>query len=75
MFEGLEKPFENNFDIITTSQNKNIRTNRTGGLFEQTINKKVSKISKTFSFSEEKQFSYSPNYKMKDMDIIWEKQR
>ena len=63
---------QNGFDIITTSQNHSIRTNRTGGLFEQAINKRISQIGKTFSFSEEKQFSYSPNYSMKDMDIIWE---
>ncbi len=64
---------QNGFDMITTSQNTTIRTNRTGGLFEQTINKKISQINKTFSFSEGKQFSYSPNYKIKDMDVIWEK--
>ena len=64
---------KNNFDIITTSKNRTIRTNRTGGLFEQTIDKKVSKIGKTFSFSEKKQFSYHPDYYLRDMDIIWQK--
>jgi len=64
---------QNGFDAITTPQNKAIRTNRTGGVFEQTIDKKVFQIHKTFSFSEEKQFSYSPNYRMKDMDVIWER--
>jgi len=64
---------QNGFDAITTSQNKMIRTNRTGGVFEQTIDQKVSQFHKTFSFSEEKQFSYSPDYKIKNMDIIWER--
>lgn len=64
---------QNGFDAITTSQNKMIRTNRTGGVFEQTMDKKVSQFHKTFSFSEEKQFSYSPDYKIKNMDVIWER--
>lgn len=64
---------QNGFDAITTSQNKAIRTNRTGGVFEQTIDKKVSQFHKTFSFSEEKQFSYSPDYRIKNMDVIWER--
>jgi len=64
---------QNGFDAITTPQNKAIRTNRTGGVFEQTIDKKVSQFHKTFNFSEEKQFSYSPDYKIKNMDVIWER--
>ncbi len=65
---------QNGFDIIATSQNKAIRTNRRGGIFEQSIDKKVSQIHKIFSFSKEKQFSYYPEYKIKDMDVIWERQ-
>jgi len=65
---------QNGFDIIATSQNKAICTNRIGGIFEQSIDKKVSQIHKPFRFSEAKQFSYLPEYKMKDMDVIWEKQ-
>ncbi len=78
IFRGLMKSLENfaktnGFDKILISQNKSIRTNRTGGKFEGAINKRQGQINKTFSFEEEKVFSYSPAYKIKDMDVVWER--
>jgi hypothetical protein len=78
VFQGLMKILENfaeinGFDKIVISQNKTIRTNRTGGKFENTIDERVRQVNKTFSFEEEKTFSYSPQYKIKDMDVVWEK--
>lgn len=61
---------ENKFDLITSSQNHTIRTNRTGGQFE----KAVEKINKTFRFAQPKVFSYSPHYSIQDMDVLWERE-
>lgn len=77
LFNGIMSQLQsfalnNDFDIITTSQNKIIRTNRVGGNFEKSIDKRVSQINKPFHFSSEKQFSYRPDYSIKDMDIIWQ---
>ena len=79
LFNGLMKVLEtfaknNNFDKVLLSKNRAIRTNRTGGKFEKAMNEKVHQTNKKFSFEEEKIFSYSPGYKLKDMDVVWEKQ-
>ena len=79
LFEGLMSQLENfainnDFDKILMSQNGTIRTNRTGGAFERAMNARRQQVDKTFSFSEEQVFSYSPSYKLKDMDVIWERE-
>ncbi|NLG06681.1 MAG: hypothetical protein GX559_03240 [Candidatus Pacebacteria bacterium] len=79
MFNGLMKVLEtfaknNGFNKILLSKNGAIRTNRTGGKFEKAMDERVRQINKAFSFEEEKIFSYSPNYKLKDMNIVWEQQ-
>ena len=79
LFEGIIGELENfakenNFDMILMSQNKAIRTNRTQGVFEKTMESVQQQINKTFSFKEEKRFSFNPNYTLKDMDVIWEKE-
>lgn len=63
---------DNDFDNICISQNHAIRTNRTGGEFERAIQSKINEVGKMFNFGKEKIFSYSPNYKIKNMDIVWE---
>lgn len=77
LFKGLLETLkdfaqENGFSRICSSKNKAIRTNRTGGMFEKAMDEEVSKVAKTYRFSEEKIFSYSPDYKMLDMDVLWE---
>ncbi len=62
----------NGFDMICSSSNEAIRTNRTGGLFEKAFKAHVERINKKFTFSEAKIFSYNPAYSMKEMDILWE---
>lgn len=64
---------ENEFDLITFSQNKGIRTNRTGGKFEQAMDQRIKEVDKTYSFSTMQQFSYFPSYRLRDMDIAWER--
>jgi len=64
---------ENNFDMIVSSQNHTIRTNRTGGAFEKAFDTKVREINKNFNFKNPKQFSYNPSYQVQAMDVIWEK--
>lgn len=79
VFKGLMHGLENfakanGFDKILMSKNKQIRTNRTGGKFEGAMEERRKQIDKSFVFEEEKTFSYKPfNYKIKDMDVIWEK--
>lgn len=78
LFKGLMGTLEkfavdNNFDMITTSQNKTIRTNRTAGQFETEINKRVSEVGKSFRFDAPVQFSYRPVYQLQDMDVVWER--
>jgi len=63
---------ENGFDLITLSQNKGIRTNRTGGQFEKAMNERIAQVGKTFRFDAPQQFSYHPNYQLQDMDVVWE---
>jgi hypothetical protein len=64
---------ENNFDMILTSQNKRIRTNRTGGVFEKAIQKRINKIDKSYHFDTPRRFSVKPEYWLKEMDVVWEK--
>lgn len=78
VFRGIMATLEqfatqNGFDMITTSRNHTIRTNRTGGEFEKAIDERVRKVGKEFSFSENQVFSYRPNYQLKDMDVVWER--
>ncbi len=62
---------ENKFDYIVTSQNNTIRTNRTGGKFEEAIDNRVREVGESFKFSKPKNFSHKPSYSIQDMDIIW----
>jgi hypothetical protein len=78
LFNGIMSTIEhfasdNQFDTIVLPQNKTVRTNRTGGQFEKSMDEKVSQKNKTFRFDTPQQFSYSPNYQLQDMDVIWEK--
>jgi hypothetical protein len=62
---------ENAFDMIAVSTNHSIRTNRTGGLFERTLDDRIREVGMIYEFDTAKQFSYNPAYVMKDMDVIW----
>ncbi|HET9946572.1 MAG TPA: hypothetical protein VFQ63_00775, partial [Patescibacteria group bacterium] len=78
MFNALLKILEdfateNNIDIIASSQNKTIRTNRTGGLFETAMNERIQAVGQEFTFETPQQFSFSPDYKLDAMDILWTK--
>ncbi|MBI4240015.1 hypothetical protein HY620_03435 [Candidatus Uhrbacteria bacterium] len=78
LFEGIMKSLEqfamaNDFDMIAVSQNHGIRTNRTKTIFEASLDERIKKVDKQYSFQQEVQFSYSPNYQMKGMDIVWSK--
>lgn len=65
---------DNNFDMIASSTDRNIRTNRTGGIFESALNDRVNEVHKKFRFEEQKRFSYYPSYQIQDMDVLWENQ-
>lgn len=77
LFKGImgtleEFAQENNFNKIILSKNKTIRTNRTGGQFEKSMDERIAKVDKEFKFDEVSQFSYHPDYKLKEMDVVWE---
>lgn len=61
---------ENGFDAIATSQNKQIRTNRTGGIFESEMDKRVAAIGENINLNGAI-FSYQPKYVMDKVDLIW----
>lgn len=78
LFNGLMKTLEefasaNKFDRILFSQNKTIRTNRTGGEFEKALDQRVSSVNQNYSFTEPQQFSYKPDYKIQEMDVVWQR--
>lgn len=78
LFNGITNSLEqfakeNGFDILTVPRNKTIRTNRTGGEFEKSMDKKIAQVGKSFKFETAKQFSYHPIYQIQEMDIIWER--
>ncbi|MBU4370198.1 hypothetical protein KKG58_05650, partial [Patescibacteria group bacterium] len=64
---------DNDIDIIAVSQNKAMRTNRTGGEFERAMETAIRKANQNFSLSKEETFSFDPEYKQKDLDVVWVK--
>lgn len=62
----------NGFAKIVASANTAIRTNRTGGEFENSLKDQIAAIGQTFSFAEPKVFSYSPHYDIQAMDVLWQ---
>lgn len=77
LFKGLMGTLEdfaanNGFDMITTSKNRTIRTNRTGGKFENAMDQRVRDVGTAFTFDSLRQFSFNPNYQLEEMDVVWE---
>jgi len=64
---------DNGIDYVTVSINQGIRTNRTGGEFENALDKKIKSIGKKVTLENEEPFSYSPVYNQKELDVVWEK--
>lgn len=64
---------ENHFDKIVLSKNKAIRTNRTGGTFERTMDARITNTRKDLTFNPPQRFSFSPTYLLNEMDVIWER--
>jgi hypothetical protein len=63
----------NGFSRIVTSKNKAIRTNRTGGGFENEMDKLISEVGEEHKFQEPQTFSFSPSYQLQEMDVVWKK--
>jgi hypothetical protein len=64
---------DNNFDKIVLSKNKGIRTNRTGGGFENEMDKLISEVREEYRFPDPKIFSFNPSYQLQEMDVVWKK--
>ena len=78
LFKGLLKQLEvfatdNGIDAIAISQNKSMRTNRTGGEFERAMDNRIRSVQKTESLTREETFSYHPNYTQQKLDVVWQK--
>lgn len=64
----------NNFDAVGVSTNGIIRTNRTGGVFERTMNEQIAAAGQEeYRFAAPRQFSNSPAYFMDEINLIWKK--
>lgn len=63
----------NEIDMIATSIDEGIRTNRTGGVFEQALKRRIRSINSQYSLSHEELFSFTPHYTLQHFDILWEK--
>lgn len=66
---------ENGLDAIAVSRNKTIRTNRTGGEFEKAVDAAISRIRKEHVLQKPEVFSYTPNYQLSELDIVWERKQ
>jgi hypothetical protein len=62
---------QNDIDMIVASTDKGIRTNRTGGLFEQALTERIRQINEKFSLPSKEIFSFAPLYYLKDFDVLW----
>lgn len=75
MVGSLEQfALDNQFDLITTSRNVAIRTNRTGGIFEKTMDERIAQVGKSIKLDTPKPFSVKPKYEIQEVDVIWERQ-
>jgi hypothetical protein len=64
---------QNDIDIIATSQDPGIRTNRTGGMFEQALTARIREVNEQFSLSYKEIFSFDPLYYVKELDVLWKR--
>lgn len=61
----------NDIDMIVASTDSGIRTNRTGGLFEQALDAQIRKYNQKFNLPHEEIFSFNPLYYQQEFDVIW----
>jgi len=78
LFSGIMKSLEtfageNGFGKIAVSSNKAIRTNRTGGQFEKTLDSRILSLKEAISFDPPRAFSHRPTYNLTAMDVVWKK--
>jgi hypothetical protein len=69
ILEDFAKQYD--IDMIVASTDTGIRTNRTGGLFEQALTERIRQINEKFSLSFQEIFSFAPLYYLKDFDVLW----
>lgn len=63
----------NDIDALALSKHKQIRTNRTGGEFERAMDAKIRSVGRQHIFAEARRFSFSPEYYVDAVDIVWAK--
>lgn len=64
----------NDIDLIAVSRDPAIRTNRTGGIFEQALNTRIRLVNEQFSLDAPQVFSFEPSYEQQELDIIWRRE-
>ncbi len=77
-FDGIARTLgefaqSNGFDMVALSKVSAIRTNRTGGTFEKSMNEKIKQVGESYHLSKPENFSYSRTYTEQDLDVIWKK--
>lgn len=78
LFQGILKQLvtfakDNGFDFVTCSAHRHIRTNRTGGRFEQALDSQIEKVGVTLSLGVPQVFSFSPSYYQDELDVLWQR--
>ncbi len=63
---------ETDIDTVGGSTNLAIRTNRTGGLFENALDTRIRLLRQSFKFKKPVLFSHGPCYTQEELDIIWQ---
>lgn len=78
MFESLLAQLitfaeENSIDAVAVSQHPQIRTNRTGGVFEKSMIAAIERVGRQYRFAEPRIFSTRPKYFQQALDVVWAK--
>lgn len=62
---------ENDFDVIACSANPGIRTNRTGGVFQAAMDKRIRQTAAAIELRFSQTFSFAPAYTLDRLDVLW----
>lgn len=70
--DAIDFAKRNGMQRVLLSKDKTIRTNRTGGDFEDEMDTSIAAMGKTVVFSQPQRFSYQYDYNLELMDVLFE---
>jgi hypothetical protein len=70
--DAIDFAKRNGMQRVLLSKDKTIRTNRTGGDFEDEMDMRIAAVGKTVVFSQPQRFSYKYDYNLELMDVLFE---